>query len=158
MSRIGNREFRGRGRSRRPQIGGKIADGEIGLVSHRRNHGDGRSGNRAGHPLIVERPQFLDGSASPADDEHIGGVAGSGTLQGREAAERIHKLGGRSLSLHEHRGKENSGLRIPPSENVEDIANGSPRRGRDHAHQSRIRRERPFAPLIEQPLFGELCF
>ena len=89
------------GRGRRgcgAKVRREIGDCEIRLVAHRRDHRNPRTGNRPGHPLVVEGGEILQRTASPREDDH---VHAPGDLHFVESAD---DLPGRLRALDPNRG------------------------------------------------------
>ena len=59
------------GGSGRAQVGDKVNDREIGLVSNRRDHGNFRFGNGTGEAFMIEAGQILGGPATARDDDDL---------------------------------------------------------------------------------------
>lgn len=55
-----------------PPVRYEVADGHVRLVAHRRDDGNIRVVDGAGHALVVKGPQVLQRTAAAAGDEHIG--------------------------------------------------------------------------------------
>lgn len=70
---IGGGEFGGCTGGGRAQVGDKIRDGKIGLVSHGRNHRENAAGDGAGDDFFVERPEIFNAASSATNDEKIDG-------------------------------------------------------------------------------------
>ena len=66
------REFGGRGRRRRAQVGAEVGDGEVGLVAHAADQRH-RAAARwcARQRLVVEGPQVLDRAAAAHQQDHV---------------------------------------------------------------------------------------
>src|SRR2546428_573662 len=64
LGTIGGRRRRRGGGSGRTMVGDEVAQRDVGLVPHGRDHGDGHGGHRARHLLVVESPQVLRPPAS----------------------------------------------------------------------------------------------
>ena len=69
---IGCGQFRGSGRCRRAAVGGEVGDGDIGLVTDRRNHGNPRRADASGYRLPVEGSEILKRAAATGDDDDVG--------------------------------------------------------------------------------------
>ena len=63
---------RGAGRSR-PQVGDKIADGEIDFVANGGNHGNRRFKNGAGNDLFVKGPEVFETAAAAGEENQVDG-------------------------------------------------------------------------------------
>ena len=66
----------------RPGIGHKVGNGHIRFVSHGRDHRDLGIVNGVGHDFFIERPQILNGAATPANDQKIGKLVPIGIADG----------------------------------------------------------------------------
>ena len=66
----------------RPNVRYKVGNGHIRLVTHRRDHRQLRLVDSPSHPLVVESPQILDGSATPAGDNQISHPPAVGVADG----------------------------------------------------------------------------
>ena len=86
--RVGHGELRGGGGCRRPDIGGKIGDGEVHFVADARNHGNRRGNDRTGQLLVVESPEILERAAAARQDQHVAFVPGTGRLERRDDLRR----------------------------------------------------------------------
>jgi hypothetical protein len=74
---------------RRPLIGGKVGNREVGFVTDAADHRQRTGADRPRHGLVVECPEVFDAAATAADDQHfafptLAGIAnGFGDLRGR---------------------------------------------------------------------------
>ena len=92
-------QFCGCGGSGCAQIRRKIGNGEVRIMTHCGNHGNGTFVNGARHRFLIEIPQILNGAASASYNEH---VHGRETVEGRSGP-RAHGCGYfvlRSCPLH----------------------------------------------------------
>ncbi len=60
----------GRGGCRGPAVGGEIGEGHVGLVADPADDRDRVRDDGPDHPLVVERPQILEGPAATSQDRH----------------------------------------------------------------------------------------
>ena len=68
---VRTQHFGGGGRGRRPQIGGKVGDGEIGFMADAGHHRKPAGADGAGDDFLVERPEVLDAAAATAQDDRV---------------------------------------------------------------------------------------
>jgi len=76
---------RGRGRT---DIGGKIAQGDIGFMTDRANYRQWASGHRADYRLFIKRPQILQRAAATRQNQRVKAATGGKPIvcDSREAA------------------------------------------------------------------------
>ena len=91
--------FSGGRRRGRAQVGHEIRDGDVGFVSHGRDHRHGTGGDGPRHGLLVEGPQIFQRSAAAAHNDHIRPL---GLAEELDAAAHLFH---RALALHQ-RGEE----------------------------------------------------
>jgi len=79
------------------EVGGKIGDGEVDLVTNTGDHRDGATADGAGDGFVIESPEVLAAAAAPGDDQDILAAAPGHPCQGRE--DLRHGL----VALHRYR-------------------------------------------------------
>ncbi len=142
---------RNRGR-RCPDIRHKVGDGEIDLVTHRRNDGNGAAKDRPGNFFFVEGPQILDRPASPADDENIE------TREASQMVDSLHDLLGCAFALNPDGVDEDMKPGKPSLQRPENIDDrGSPGRG-DHPDFFRQKGELFLVGGVEKAFLFQLLF
>ena len=145
----------GRGRGRRPAIGGVVDQGGVGLMPDRRDQRDHARRRGAHHDLLVERPEILERAAAARDDQQVRARHRARLRQGIEPRDRGGDLLGRELALHHHRPQQHP-AREALGQAMQDVPDhGAGRRGDDADHLGQ-ERQGPLAPGIEQALGGEL--
>ena len=106
--------------------------------------------NGPGHPLVVEGPQILDGTAAPPGDDDVRHSEAVGVAQrSRDFRRRLRALHPDGQQLHLRQ-------RIPAAEIPDHIVNRRPCGGGDDRHGSGIRRQGLFVVLRKQPLLPQL--
>ncbi len=144
------RQFGRRCRRGRADVGGEIADGEVGFVAHARYHRHGAVGHRVGHRFLVERPQVFDAAAAPAHDQHVAlGPARSGGYGVRDPVAGTLALHRRGVDHHPYMG-------CAPPQRGEYVAQGRRLRAGDDADGAREHGHGALAVLLEQAGRGQL--
>src|SRR5438132_14402972 len=144
-----NHDLRRGRRSWRADIGDQVADGEVRLVSHSRNRGNGACRDRPCHDLLVERPQILQRASAAADENHVV------NLPPGEMADRCGDLapGGRTLNPHrinlQRQSVESAG------DDIQDVADRGAGRTGHHRDALRQHRNGLLARRIEEPLLSQ---
>ncbi len=144
--------FRGGGRSGRAQVGHKIGDGEIGLVSHAGNHRHGGSGNRASDGFLVEGPKIFERAAAAGENHHIGEFGAIEIAQARD------DFAGRSFALHFYGIELHVNICEAALEDAENISNRRASGRSDDADAAGQNGQRLFARFVEEAFFLQLLF
>src|ERR1700737_779620 len=139
---------RGR-RSWRAEVGDQVADGEVRLVSHSGNRGDGACSDRPRHDLLVKRPQILQRTSAAADENHVV------NLPPGEMADRCSDLapGGRTLNPHWINLQRQT--IEPAGDDIQDVADRGAGRAGHHRDALRQHRNGLLARRIEEPLLSQ---
>ena len=111
-------DFRGGGRSGGAQVGDKIGDGEIGLVTHAGDYRDHRFENRARDDFFIEGPQIFERAAAARENQHFREFHAIEVAQGRD------DVSGGAVSLHAHGIKLHMQIGEAALQNAQDVANG----------------------------------
>ena len=139
-------ELRSRGGGGGPQVGGEVADGEVRLVSHRREGRDLRRGDGPGDDLFVEGPEVLDASPSPGKDDHLHVAA---AVEGFDSLDQ--GLGG-ALPLNLGGVDQDTKTLVPTGQNAENVHHHGPLGGGDKADGAGKGREGALPLLGEETL------
>ena len=133
-----------------PPVRYEVADGHVRLVAHRRDDGNIRVVDGAGHALVVKGPQVLQRTAAAAGDEHIGQAAGVGVTDGAGDLRR-----GLS-SLHANGQQKDLGDGIAAAEDADHVVARRACRGGDDGDAPGIWRQGFFMSLVKQALLPQL--
>ena len=148
---IKDRQFRGRGRRRGPQVGDKVRDHGVGLVSDRRDDGSPALEDRLGDALLIEGPEVLQGPSAAADDDHVHPLLVEGPDPAHDA------VGGR-VSLHDGRVEDDLQKGIPPLRDLDDVPDGGACGGCHDSQRPDILRKGLLVAGIEHALLLQLLF
>ena len=140
----------GRG-GRRAHVGGEVGDGHVDLVAHAGHHRDRAGADGAGHGLVVEGPQILQGAAAAHQQEDVAVTAFAGAPQGAHDRRR----GG--LALHGHRVQQDFAQRVAPAQDRQHVPDRGPGGRGDHAAASRPGGRLALDRRVEQALAGQLA-
>ena len=110
--------------------------------------GTGRGRDRAGHELLVERPEILDRAAAAPDDDDV-----DARDLARSRAAPAHDLGGRAVPLDARRPDHQVRVRMAAAQHLDDVAQRRAVERRHDADLARQRGQRPLARRVEEP-FG----
>ena len=113
-------QFRSRRRSRRPQIGDKIHDGEIRLVPDGRDHGNLRIRDGSRQPLMVETGEVFGRASATRNDDDLNRAAATQVLM--KASKSGHHFPRRRIPLHLRRIDQHIRRMMPSCQNVQDVA------------------------------------
>ncbi len=129
------------------KVGGKVADGDVHLVSYGAHHGDGGACDGPCHRLFVEAPEIFKGTAATSDDEHIHLGAAVGKHDGRD------DLGGGGAPLHLGRVDENGQVRGAAFKHRQHVVQGGAGGGGDQPDGAGFPGQGALAPFVKEP-FG----
>ena len=136
-------EFCGSRGCRGTQIGDKVRNGVINLMSYRGNHRDLRGRNGAGDPFFVEGPQIFERSTTATNDQDI-----QCGLKGIEGCNALGNFLGGPFPLHTHWIEIEMDIGETPMDHVDNVANRRPRRRSDNANALRHNRQRTFTCFV----------
>ena len=138
------------------QIGGKISNGEINLVSDRAHHRDRRSGDGPGHDFLVEFPQVLDAAAAARHDQDIHGRKAV-FFRRAEFPDGAGDFRRGAFALHADRIDEHFDPGMAAVQNIEEIPDGCAGRRGDQADAPGKARQRAFVFRIKESLGRQLA-
>ena len=135
--------------SRSPQIRHIIGNGYICFVTYRRNHRRPAVKNRPCHRFFIKGPQILNGSAAPANNQHVQ----SHLIQCLYSTDNT---GCRPGPLNQSRIQNKLNVRIPSGCNIHNIPNGRPGTGCHYSHSPGIAGNRLLILRSKHPHFFQL--
>ena len=136
-----HRHFGGGRGGRSAHIGGMVHEGNVGLVPHRRDQGNGASRRRAHRGFLVEGHEILEAATAPRDNEKVGPGHFAAGRNGVEPGNGRSHLRRRCFTLYRHRPQQHA-ARETVGEAVQDIADDRAR-GRsddtdDHGQEGQV--------------------
>ena len=138
------------GRGRRPLVRHEVCDRHVRLVPDAGDDRNGAGVHGPGHPLLVERPEVLEGAAAPHHEED---VALRATYRDADGA---RDLLSRAFPLHPGRVDHHRQRREPAPQHLEHVVHRRAARRGDHPELARKGGKGPLVPRIEETLLLEL--
>ena len=142
---------RARGR-RCALIRDEVGDRDVGLVAHAADDRNAASVDRARDGFLVERHQVFERAAAPGQDQHVALATCSRELQ------RLHDFARCRLALHRNGVDQDRHGREAALQDVQDVAQRSAGRRRNHADATGQGGQRLFLCGLEQALGQQLAF
>ena len=144
----------GRGRRRRPEVGGKVDQRHVGLVPHGGDQRDVARCRGAHHDFLVEGPEVFQAAAAAGDDQHVGPRHRRGCIEAVEARDRGSDLLRRARALDRDRPDQHAAGEAV-FDAMQDVADHGAR-GRCHdADGLRQVGQLALTRLVEEALGGE---
>ena len=136
----------------RAQIGDKVGDGEVGLMSHGGDGGHAARGQGAGDDFFVEGPEVFEAAATAGDDEEID------LLPGAEGGDGFGDFLRGAGALDADAPNEDADAGGTALEDAEHVLQHGALQGCDHADDFREDGQGALAVEVEEVLSGEAAF
>jgi hypothetical protein len=137
-----------RRRCGRPEIGSKVAQGEIGLVTDPTDDRHRSTGDRANHLLVIEGPKILQRTTPPYQQQHVDVALDPVPLVG--CFERQHQLLGSTGTLHRRREQKHRQMGHPSGQGRDHIAQGRCAQGGHQAQRAWLAGQRTLTLRIKK--------